>query len=81
MLWLARMLQEKQATTQAAATCDLPSQLHGKPVSAIADDFNCSQWPVFSLSLSLWASIAFRWTILTGRLLLLLLLLLQRSRS
>jgi peroxidase len=43
MLWLARMLNEKQSTTQAAANCEYPAKLNGKPVSAIVDDFNCSQ--------------------------------------
>jgi len=49
MLWLAQMLNEKQGTTLAAATCEYPAKLHGKPVSSLVDNFICSKsrlmWP------------------------------------
>ena len=43
MLWLAKMLQEKQGTTQAAAICQSPDQLNGRSVTSLIEEFNCSK--------------------------------------
>lgn len=44
MMWLARMLKDKSATTQAAATCEFPSVLQGKPLTAVSEtEFHCKQ--------------------------------------
>lgn len=42
LFWLAKMLKDKQSTTQAAATCEFPSPLQGKSIMALSsDDFRC----------------------------------------
>ena len=43
MLWLTKMLIEKQGTTQAAATCQYPDKLTGRSVSSLIEEFNCSK--------------------------------------
>uniref|UniRef100_A0A646QDL0 Peroxidasin n=1 Tax=Hemiscolopendra marginata TaxID=943146 RepID=A0A646QDL0_9MYRI len=44
MMWLARMLKDKSTTTQSAATCEYPSSLQGKPLTAIKEaDFHCKK--------------------------------------
>lgn len=42
ILWLAKMLNEKQGTTQAAAICQSPDQLNGRSVTSLIEEFNCS---------------------------------------
>lgn len=42
MMWLAKLLQEKQSTTQAAATCQYPDSMEGKSLMNISEnDFHC----------------------------------------
>uniref|UniRef100_A0A4D5R9E2 Peroxidasin n=1 Tax=Scolopendra viridis TaxID=118503 RepID=A0A4D5R9E2_SCOVI len=44
MMWLARMLKDKSTTTQAAATCEYPTSLQGKALTAIKEsDFHCKK--------------------------------------
>lgn len=47
ILWLAKMLNEKQGTTQAAAICQSPDQLVGRSVTSLIEEFNCSNKNVF----------------------------------
>jgi hypothetical protein len=42
ILWLAKMLNEKQGTTLAAAICQSPDQLVGRSVTSLIEEFNCS---------------------------------------
>ncbi|KZS18079.1 putative Leucine-rich repeat-containing protein 3 [Daphnia magna] len=43
ILWLAKMLNEKQGTTQAAAICQSPDQLNGRSVTSLIEEFNCKK--------------------------------------
>uniref|UniRef100_A0A1B6E548 Uncharacterized protein n=2 Tax=Clastoptera arizonana TaxID=38151 RepID=A0A1B6E548_9HEMI len=44
MMWLAKLLREKQETTQATATCQYPDSMEGKTIIHISDnDFHCSK--------------------------------------
>ncbi|XP_063223547.1 peroxidasin isoform X7 [Bacillus rossius redtenbacheri] len=44
MMWLARMLQEKQRTTQAAVTCQYPAEMQGKSLASMAEhEFHCKK--------------------------------------
>lgn len=43
MLWLAKMLNEKQGTTQVAAICQSPDELSGRSVTSLIEEFNCSE--------------------------------------
>ncbi|KAG8309246.1 hypothetical protein J6590_090756, partial [Homalodisca vitripennis] len=44
MMWLAHLLRDKQDSTQAAATCQFPTNMEGKPLVNISDnDFHCSK--------------------------------------
>lgn len=45
LLWLAKMLNEKQGTTQVAAICQSPDQLNGRSVTSLIEEFNCSKSP------------------------------------
>lgn len=50
MMWLAKLLQEKQSTTQAAATCQYPDNMEGKSLMNVSEnDFHCSKFVVTSL--------------------------------
>lgn len=47
MMWLAHLLREKQDSTQAAATCQYPADMEGKPLANIADnDFHCCTFSI-----------------------------------
>uniref|UniRef100_T1IXZ7 Peroxidase n=1 Tax=Strigamia maritima TaxID=126957 RepID=T1IXZ7_STRMM len=44
VIWLQRMLKDKQSTTQVAATCDQPELLHGQSLVSISEaDFHCKK--------------------------------------
>ncbi|XP_054274117.1 peroxidasin-like isoform X2 [Macrosteles quadrilineatus] len=44
MMWLAHLLRDKQDSTQAAATCQFPTNMEGKPIANVSDnDFHCSK--------------------------------------
>nr|CAD7262725.1 unnamed protein product [Timema shepardi] len=55
MVWLVKMLQAKQKTTQAAATCQYPIAMQGKSLASMSEhDFHCSQYTALhQLSLQL----------------------------
>ena len=53
MLWLTKMLIEKQGTTQAAAICQYPDTLTGRSVSSLIEEFNCSKYFILFLLLLL----------------------------
>ena len=43
LIWLAQMLKNNNAHTQAIATCDYPGNLKGRSLMSIdPDEFNCS---------------------------------------
>ena len=43
MIWLAQMLKDNDAHTQAIATCDYPGNLKGRSLMSInTDEFNCN---------------------------------------
>nr|CAD7198875.1 unnamed protein product [Timema douglasi] len=44
MVWLVKMLQAKQKTTQAAATCQYPIAMQGKSLASMSEhDFHCKK--------------------------------------
>ncbi|XP_054710141.1 peroxidasin-like [Uloborus diversus] len=44
MMWLADMLKENHASTQAAVTCEYPNTMRGKPLAALSsNDFHCER--------------------------------------
>ena len=44
LVWLAKMLKDNLESTQAAATCDYPSNLKGRSLIEIdTSEFNCGK--------------------------------------
>ncbi|RXG61788.1 Peroxidasin-like protein, partial [Armadillidium vulgare] len=46
LLWLAKMVKDRNTKTQVAATCEFPTGLQGKSISSITDsEFHCKGLP------------------------------------